>query len=85
MQVVQQALHALRRLGDMLGSVLAPREFVRVAAAVVQALAHRAVGARSHHQRAPNLLLSFRYYKWNSRASASIQWRTYILNSVILL
>ncbi|CAL8471952.1 g11494 [Coccomyxa elongata] len=43
-KVVQQALHALRRLGDMLGSVLAPRDFVRVAAAVVQALAHRAVG-----------------------------------------
>lgn len=46
MQVVQQALHGLRRLGDVLGGVLAPREFVRVAATVVQALADRAVGAR---------------------------------------
>lgn len=45
-QVVQQALHGLRRLGDVLGGVLAPREFVRVAAAVVQALTERAVGAR---------------------------------------
>ena len=44
MQVVQQALHGLRRLGDVLGGVLAPREFVRVASAVVQALADRAVG-----------------------------------------
>lgn len=44
MQVVQQALHGLRRLGDILGGVLAPREFVRVAAAVVQALGDRAAG-----------------------------------------
>ncbi|KAK9905917.1 hypothetical protein WJX75_008898 [Coccomyxa subellipsoidea] len=43
-KVVQQALHGLRRLGDVLGGVLAPREFVRVAATVVQALADRAVG-----------------------------------------
>ena len=50
MQVVQQALHGLRRLGDMLAGVLAPREFVRVAAAVVQALGDRAVGdAHSTH------------------------------------
>lgn len=40
-----QALAGLRRLGDVLGDVLAPREFARAAAAAVQALAERAVGA----------------------------------------
>ncbi|EIE23685.1 hypothetical protein COCSUDRAFT_63210 [Coccomyxa subellipsoidea C-169] len=43
-KVVQQALHALRRMGDVMGGVLAPREFVRVAGTVVQTLADRAVG-----------------------------------------
>ena len=51
-RVVQQAVHALRRLGDVLGGTLAPKDFVRTAAAAVDALAERAAGeplyARSH-------------------------------------
>ena len=43
-RVVQQAQHALRRLGDALGGTLAPRDFVRAAAAAVDALAERAGG-----------------------------------------
>ena len=43
-RVVQQAQHALRRLGDVLGGTLAPRDFVRAAAAAVDALAERAGG-----------------------------------------
>ncbi len=54
-QVVQQALHALRRMGDVLGGVLAPREFVRVAGTVVQTLADRAVGACTTRHSAANI------------------------------
>ena len=44
-RVVQQAMHALRRLGDALGGTLAPQDFVRTAAAAVDALAERAGGS----------------------------------------
>ena len=47
-RVVQQAQHALRRLGDVLGGTLAPRDFVRAAAAAVDALAERAGGEPDH-------------------------------------
>lgn len=43
-RVVQQASHALRRMGDVLGGTLAPPDFVRMAAAAVDALAERAGG-----------------------------------------
>jgi hypothetical protein len=44
-KAVAQALAGLRRLGDVLANVLAPREFAAAAGAAVQALAARAVGA----------------------------------------
>ncbi len=47
-RVLQQAVHALRRLGDVLGGTLAPRDFVRTAAAAVDALAERAAGGPQH-------------------------------------
>ncbi len=43
-RVTQQSLAALRRMGDVLGGVLPPREFVAVAASVVQTLAERIAG-----------------------------------------
>ena len=43
-RVVQQAMHALRRLGDALGGTLAPQDFVCTAATAVDALAERAGG-----------------------------------------
>lgn len=52
-RVVQQALHALRRLGDVLGGTLAPKDFVRTAAAAVDALAERAAGEPLHTRSHP--------------------------------
>lgn len=43
-RVVQQAMHSLRRLGDVLGGTLAPKDLVRIAAAAIDALAERAGG-----------------------------------------
>jgi hypothetical protein len=43
-KVVQQVLHSLRRLGDVVRGVLPPREFVLLASSVLQALAERAIG-----------------------------------------